>query len=431
MANGHTPPLARVKPASRHPVSSLHTSDASFPLAESSPGVGASHFSLAHELAAATMPNPGPNSSLAEELGLDLDDDNASDGVSASLKDSETNATTTVFETKSADVPIVGAEHGFSSLVVSDDETHDAIRPVTRQPPSPTDGPLHTPYQSRGPIDTLEQLAQELAATDAFITRLKHLDTDIPRDSPTHTLTSELPIERYTSRIIRQLNDTTRERESQIRELVSIDNEFRRIEGEVGGGDVLGSLDTLDDNDRLFTETGGLGHSTSGRLQPLGEADELDEGNDPEDITQDGAYEDPHSPVGSRAFGRAQQLQSDTHSPYESLTPAGAIPHLTRMRDVTTSLARSLSVMGEHAQENRVATADAGRKLRALKNRIVVWQTEWDSAETSRAKIEQWETDAIECVRIDGRVIVQQQMEGFAQALADAALKTQAIVTSS
>jgi len=278
-------------------------------------------------------------------------------------------------------------------------------------------------------MDTLERLAQELAETDAFIARLKRLDTDTSRDLSSHTSASELPIERYTSRIVRQLNDIAREREIQIRELVSIDKEFRKIEGDLGGSDVLGSLDALDDNGSIFPETGGPKHGISGPLQPLEEADELEEGIDQEEIPQDDVSEDPHPSTGdSRTLRRVQQSYSDS---YGAVSPAGTIPHLSRMRDVTASLARSLSVMSEHAQENGVATADAGRKIRALKNRIMVWQTEWDSAETSRAKVNQWETDAMKHVRTDGRVIVQQQIDGFAQALADAALKMQAIVVSS
>jgi hypothetical protein len=431
--NGRIPTLTRPKLSNRLSFASLHTGDASFPPTESSPtgdqdnADATSYLSLAHELAAAAMPNPGPNSSLAEELGLDFGDDDASD-VNASSKGSEADATTPFANTEPSDAPIIAARHDASSSAVTDDETHHAVRPATPRPLSPIDGSLATSKDSRASTDTLERLAQELAETDAFIARLKRLDTDTSRDLSSHTSTSELPIERYTSHIVRQLNDIAREREIQIRELVSIDKEFRKIEGDAGGSDVLGSLDALDDNGSIFPETGGPKHGISGRLQPLEEADEL-EGIDQEEIPQDDASGDPHPSAGdSQTLRRVQQSYSDS---YGAATPAGTIPHLSRMRDATASLARSLSVMSEHAQENGAATADAGRKIRALKNRIIVWQTEWDSAETSRAKVNQWETDAIKCVRTDGRVIAQQQIDGFAQALADAALKMQAIVVSS
>jgi len=123
-------------------------------------------------------------------------------------------------------------------------------------------------------------------------------------------------------------------------------------------------------------------------------------------------------------------------------TPASAIPQLAHLRSCTTSLVSSLSTISEHAQVNRAATTEAGRKIRALKNKIGGWRTDWDSAERSRIKIERWEAGIGDgedldlptsilrptSKRTDGRRVVEEHLHAFELALADAALKTQTIM---
>ena len=92
------------------------------------------------------------------------------------------------------------------------------------------------------------------------------------------------------------------------------------------------------------------------------------------------------------------------------------------------------------------ANADAGRKIRALKNKLGGWKSEWDSAERSRIKIERWEAglpdDDTSSVlsspprpgtfkRVDGRRIVEEHLRAFENALAEANRKTQAIMARS
>ena len=91
---------------------------------------------------------------------------------------------------------------------------------------------------------------------------------------------------------------------------------------------------------------------------------------------------------------------------------------------------------------NRAATTEAGRKIRALKNKIGGWRTDWDSAERSRIRIERWEAgigdgEDLELPssllrptnkRTDGRRVVEEHLHAFELALADAALKTQTIM---
>jgi hypothetical protein len=98
---------------------------------------------------------------------------------------------------------------------------------------------------------------------------------------------------------------------------------------------------------------------------------------------------------------------------------------------------------------NGAATTEAGRKIRALKNKLGGWRTDWDSAECSRLKIEKWETGTVDggevinrgmgtnpfptptaVKRVDGRKFVEEHLQAFELVLADAAVKTKAIMAS-
>lgn len=419
----------------------------------------ATQFSLAHELAAAMMPEPSTNSSLAEELGLDFggadENDDQAEASQGDRVDEYASQRVALLsqDAASADSTIVGdkSSRAHSPIPASDDDYGDDASETESSTPSRPHNPLARTLfsavkeEEQVLEEPLEQFARELAATDAFITRLKRLDMDISDNSlsPYATATTtfhEPSIERYTSRMIRQLNDTVRERENQVRELVSIDHEFRRIEGELGGTDAIGSLDALDEDDGLFDQSDQSGDAPAGgHLQPLGGIEEEEEegGNNKNSNTDDSdededVFGEPLSPAKYKRHGRiAVELPPPpVRRQGEIVTPSSTIPHLTHMREVTTSLIQSLSTMSEHAQENGAATADAGRKIRALKNRIVGWQTDLESAEKSQVKIAEWESEAAQSTRIDGRIIVQEQLDAFAKALADAALKTKAIMAS-
>jgi hypothetical protein len=107
-----------------------------------------------------------------------------------------------------------------------------------------------------------------------------------------------------------------------------------------------------------------------------------------------------------------------------------AIPHLAHLRTHTASLVSSLSSLSEHAQENGAATTEAGRKLRALKNKLGGWLTDLDSAERSRLRIERWEADGdVEGARrVDGRDVVAEHLREFERVLSEANAKAQAIM---
>jgi hypothetical protein len=127
-------------------------------------------------------------------------------------------------------------------------------------------------------------------------------------------------------------------------------------------------------------------------------------------------------------------------------TVAKSIPQLLHLRSLTTSLVTSLSTISDQAQVNGVATTEAGRKIRALKNKLGGWRMDWDSAERSRLTIERWEAGLPDAElsnghgasgfvasvrRTDGRKLVKEHLKAFEQALADAASKTKAIMASS
>ena len=102
---------------------------------------------------------------------------------------------------------------------------------------------------------------------------------------------------------------------------------------------------------------------------------------------------------------------------------------------------------------NGAKTTDAGRKIRALKNKLGGWRQEWETAERSRVKIERWEAGFVDgdgtstsgsgsvggsgsatptkSRRVDGRAVVKEHLEAFEKALLEANVKTQAIMAAS
>ncbi|KAJ7899338.1 hypothetical protein B0H13DRAFT_1572861, partial [Mycena leptocephala] len=100
---------------------------------------------------------------------------------------------------------------------------------------------------------------------------------------------------------------------------------------------------------------------------------------------------------------------------------------LSDLRTLTTSLIVSLTSVSEHAQVNGAATAEAGRKLRALRNRLGGWRAE-SGADRARAA----DADAQRGwgKRIDGRTAVAEHLSAFERALAEA-VKTKAIMVVS
>ncbi|KAJ6582073.1 hypothetical protein B0H19DRAFT_1019112 [Mycena capillaripes] len=400
-------------------------------------------FSLAHELAVAMMPEPSAGSKLlAEEFGIEFDE--GAEGIDPPG-------------------PQINIQDGDLSFADSLDASFDD------GPPEPPDfgaatfsSPPASPVQPKQ--DAMEVLAQDLASTDNFLAHLRRLDVD-PSSSSTSTSTSasastsqQPELERLASDVIRRINDTARDREGQVRELLEYEREFRRIAGEVGGQDVLGRLDALpvpeDDDDPPPPSSSSLTAippsptKTRTAQRPLHlRAMSQDWETDP-DVDRlgdvDNAETDP-------AFDGRQDQDDDGSEPQMSPLPTqtafspsipaarapsgGPAAQLADLRGLTTSLVASLTSVSEHAQVNGAATAEAGRKLRALRNRLGGWRAEWEGAERSRGRIERWEAggdgDSTMPKRVDGRAVVKEHLHAFETALAEAAVKTKAIMAAS
>lgn len=423
--------------------------------------------SLAHELAAALLPEPTTGSRLlAEEFGIEYDE--GAEGIDG-LPPEDVNGVPTFAVSGDLDPSTDpnGVASGSTTPAATEDNgdeendeyipdattTHNhTLTPRTRrqQQQAPEQAP-----QSEG--DAMALLSQNLESTEKFIAHLRRIDMDG---------SAPLALEALAGDIISRLNDTARDREEQVRELLKYEREFQRIAGEVGGSDALAGLDALEDPRGSLADASSPSSSTSAsapssaheskrtthHLDPVTEEEpsfthdwevdpdtHLQPDGDPDghaadidlDLDLDGMGSSATSPIKDDSF--ATSLPSLPPLPINgsAATPAGAIPHLAHLRTHTTSLVSSLSSLSEHAQVNGAATTEAGRKLRALKNKLGGWRTDLDSAERSRLRIERWEADGdVEGVRrIDGRDVVAKQLREFERVLLEANAKAQAIMT--
>ncbi|KAG6833235.1 hypothetical protein H0H87_009856 [Tephrocybe sp. NHM501043] len=402
--------------------------------------------SLAHELAVALMPEPSAGSRLlAEEFGIEYDE--GAEGI-----DEEPESGVQIVIGEDPHPPSFASELGpnsFGSEIPPDNFDH---------PPSDFDPVFGNPSVSKSQRkekpqqDAMELLAQDLESTDKFLAHLRTLDVEHGSSGGAQPPA----LERFASDVIRRINETTRDREAQVRELLGYEREFRKISGEVGGTDVLGNLEELSPLDDESSEDKppqtarpeskhilevveeeALSHSGHHRSNSLSQ----DWETDPDRLgDEDDDYEPVLSPV-KDSFPQPPPMNGDA-------TPAKTVPQLAHLRTFTTSLVSSLSIISEHAQVNGAATTEAGRKIRALKNRLGGWRTEWDSAERSRIRIDRWEAGLIDGdeldssapptptlatprKRLDGRKVVEEHLRAFELALADAAVKTQAIMAAS
>lgn len=533
-------------------------------------GGGGSRFSLAHELAVALLPEPSAGSKmLAEEFGIEYDE--GAEGIDEDgIVSSPGNGTVVpaADASKDSEVEVIqgadvegGVDGGIGvgggetleaalgtphSTSISTDSSpggggfgsRDINRDIDPSFGSPVRSPS-TPRRGSGPPqpDAMAILSQSLESTEKFLDHLRRLDTDsyaaatspsVPgsshRPSSSITSISGLPtssgstggggqqaLESITLDMIRKIEQTTRDREEQVRELLEYEREFRRIAGEAGGNEALANLEELDPVEDLMDNpvpttpgaTGG-GHARTGSvvngLQRAGTLDSLPEENsgdwevdpdqhmredeeerereeDPydldgdreltlEDLQTDHGGDDPTfltSPAPAQTSFSESELQprsrshtrgsNSLHLPppppiIQPLTPAKTIPQLAHLRTYTASLISSLSTISEHAQVNGAKTTDAGRKIRALKNKMGGWRQEWETAERSRVRIERWEAGLVDgdavgggggsgsatpvkTRRVDGRAVVKEHLEAFEKALAEANVKTQAIMAAS
>jgi len=395
--------------------------------------------SLAHELAVALMPEPNAASKLlADEFAIEYDE--GAEGIDDPFHHDRSFH----FVSDDHDSPSFADELASATPFDSDaspPELDDIPSEPDDPPPSPPRLMLIPPQQ-----DALEVLAQDLKSTDIFLAHLRTLESNSSGAQP-------LALERLASDVIRRIDDTVRNREGQVRELLGYEREFRRIAGELGGNDVLSVLDELEHIEGLSdVNPPPTNRPESSRpldtveeeplspRQPFGATHDWE--TDPDHLHDD---ENNNEEIESVASPIKDVLPPpppvDGHP-----TPAKTIPHLAHLRSFTVSLVTSLTTLSEQAQVNAAATTEAGRKIRALKNKLGEWRTDWDSAERSRVRIDRWEagildggddheTNTLSTVfhssrRVDGRTVVQEHLRAFEIALADAVVKTEAIMAS-
>jgi hypothetical protein len=400
--------------------------------------------SLAHELAVALMPEPSAGSKLlAEEFGIEYDEGaegideevHHNGGVQIVIDDTHTPSFADELGPSTLTPPF------YNGIPLDDDHAPPDYDPVFGSP-STSKGQRRPKKPEQ---NAMEVLAQDLESTDKFLAHLRHLDVDPAGQQPA--------LERIASDVIRRINETTRDREGQVRELLEYEREFRRIAGEVGGSDVLGHLDELTHMDDLLEEK-----PRHEALRPDTRHHHLDaleeEVHSPRHLNSSHDWEtDPDRHHLGDEDDDVESVASPIKDSFPAppivtghATPAKTIPQLAHLRTFTTSLVMSLTTISEQAQVNGAATTEAGRKIRALKNKIGGWRMEWDSAERSRLRIDRWEAGILDgeideiiptsptrstaAKRVDGRRVVEEHLHAFELALADAAVKTQAIMAS-
>ncbi|KAL5633473.1 hypothetical protein ACGC1H_003839 [Rhizoctonia solani] len=419
--------------------------------------------SLAHELAAAVMFEPSDSRALADELGLEFEEEEEEEepvnghGLDVELGEPELGAMMGMGDysaTIMVDTPSRPSRnnmlngHTYSLGLDSDFDLSPS------KPSAPLSFALSAPD-----VDPIETLKENVLFLDQFIVQLKNMDLDSTPIKPAQSTKSgrlssiypnaEPAVERLATDMIRHIDETRREREVQLRDLMTYEREFRKIESEPGGADLIGSVEPLEEVS--LTDSPPAQQTYSLRALDAVPEDDYDDSweaqqRDPRDVfDEDGdgddpmfAFRSPHaSPNLRRRAPRRSSLPLPPPYPSGPLTPSSTLPHLAHMRTVSQVLAVSLSGLSEHVQVNGAAAAEAGRKLRSLKNRVTDLQAEWASAEQSIERIEKSEKgldwDATDIVsteegkRIDGRAVVKEISASFFAQLQQVEMKVQAM----
>lgn len=433
--------------------------------------------SLAHELAFALLPEPSKNSKLlAEEFGLEFDEgaegfdgstpyDSGYEGYDhhdeASRLGDELGQPPLVLEPD--EDPALYDSEAFSPHVIK--ATVDDLDP-SFDSPGPPSSPKKRKHRDRSggeererqrDQDPMKILSQDLEYTERFLSQLQRLDAE----SSTNLHSTNSGLEHIASNMISHINETARDREHQVRELLMYEREFKKLAGELGGDDVLAQLDELETVEGLIL--------SEPERPPLSRANSLATSKRSH-ARQTSVTSINHSPRLSREwdphsqnpFDDEDQLYSDSEQPtpskdsfsipppppiFDPLTPAQTLPQLSHLRTYTSTLVVSLTNISERVQVNGAATSDAGRKIRALKNKLGGWRTDWDSAERSRQKIEKWEAERKEASssafsasaslatirnqKIDGRLVVEEHLRESQRALDDATARIRIIMAAS
>ncbi len=207
--------------------------------------------SLAHELAAALMPEPSTSQMLAEEFGLEFDE--GAEGIDEEQQQ-QVESGGTLAQQLNGHVPEMYG-NGIPTFEV--DSPSDELARHFGSADSPIPSPRGPPPRSPPAQDPIDVLSRDIESTETFLSSLRRLDMDV---APTTTQPS---LEKVASDMIRHINETVRDREGQVRELMEYEREFRKISSEVGGGDVLSRLDELYEVEGLLDSSSSLDASQS------------------------------------------------------------------------------------------------------------------------------------------------------------------------
>ncbi|VDB99892.1 unnamed protein product [Peniophora sp. CBMAI 1063] len=384
---------------------------------------GGSRFSLAHELAAALMPEPSAGSKLlSEEFGIEYDE--GAEGIDADgPRADEEGAPLDPGASLAAELDphAFGVDHSPAGLDSTNTSGLDSE--FDEEPLDPAFGGAEPPASSsalrsprRAEQDAMAVLSGDLETTDKFLADLRRLDAES---------VSQPALERLALEWIRKIDESARDREGQVRELLEYEREFRKI-----SADALAGLPAIEGVDGLADEVAAAPTSTAAPAASRRPLSGISEDADDWEVDPDRHLREEEDVEDAQATPIKDSFSVPPPPSISGpVTPAKAVPQLAHLRTSTTSLVSSLVVISEHAQVNGAATADAGRKIRALKNKLGGWRTDWDSAERSRLKIERWEEDPAS--RINGRKVVEEHLRAFELAMAEASTKTQAIMAAS
>ncbi|EIN09644.1 hypothetical protein PUNSTDRAFT_143136 [Punctularia strigosozonata HHB-11173 SS5] len=440
---------------------------------------GSGQFSLAHELAAALMPEPSAGSKLlAEEFGIDYDE--GAEGIDEEPPIDAAHARDAGAATPpSVSVSMDDVFGGGGPSRVDQENEHelpptspsfaselglDASPDASFGSPSPTQTPSRPRnrrhHHQQPQQDPMSVLTADLASTSAFLSALRILDAGSDAPAGAHHTPA---LERAAAGMIRHMDEAARDREGQVRSLFEYERELRKIGGEIGGEEVLAQLDELEILEGLDLPSSSSAATAEAarprspvveKLLALQEEASQEWETEPDEHSLDDALDADSDAEPSSPTSPLTTLKEDPVPPAPPVTgpPTArtALPHLVHTRTLTASLVTSLATVSEQAQVNGALTTDAGRKLRALKNRLGEWRAEAEGAERSRARIERWEAGLpadgaggeapapapmspgnlngrIVVRRVDGRKLVEEHLKAFEVALQEAGVKTQAI----
>lgn len=299
-------------------------------------------FSLAHELAHALMPEPSAGSKLlAEEFGIEYDE--GAEGIDEPPSPARN-------QPLAEDIQFGQPQPEEDTNEIDPDFGGDSI------PESPTKP------RTKKKRDAMQTLERDLDNTNRFLSHLRSVDVSASSSAQSPTPSSPT-IEQLASSIIQKLNSSAQDRESQVRELLSYEREFRKI-----SGDVLGALEELP----IEMDPSKDEEATVDTIDEERSQDQVHRRGESAEWDQDPMYAQEESAEDTADDGHSDSDESGIQTPTKpgtpppplpssaTFSPSLMLPQLAYIRTTTTSLVSSLTSLSEQAQINSVFTTEAG-----------------------------------------------------------------------